>query len=182
SHHAMAAIPGMENLTVTINGLSKTYSVTGWRVGYITACAEITSAIRKVHDFLTVGAAAPLQRAGVLAMNLPQTYYDDLSASYAEKRQKMLSILDASGVKYYTPKGAYYVFCNISDFGFKTDIEFTHFMLKDIGVAVVPGSSFFSRPELGHRYVRFCFSKKPETLNAAQERLVKLKDTLRLRT
>lgn len=181
-HVAMASIPGMEALTVTINGLSKTYSVTGWRVGYIIAHAELTSAIRKVHDFLTVGAAAPLQRAGVAALSLPQSYYDRLAENYALKRNHMLTVLDESGVKYFAPKGAYYVFCDISDFGYKTDIEFTHFLLKEIGVAVVPGSSFFSRQELGHRYVRFCFSKKEETLMAAREKLVRLKDTLRLRT
>jgi aminotransferase len=181
-HVAIGSLPGMEPLTVTINGLSKTYSVTGWRVGYIIASAELTNAIRKVHDFLTVGAAAPLQRAGVAAMQLPQSYYDHLIASYTEKRNAMLGVLDEAGVKYFKPQGAYYVFCDIADFGYKTDMEFTHFLLKEIGVAVVPGSSFVSRPELGHRYVRFCFSKKPETLQAARERLVKLKDTLRLRT
>lgn len=182
THVAMGSLPGMEELTVTINGLSKTYSITGWRVGYIIAPAAITDAIRKVHDFLTVGAAAPLQRAGVAAMNLPDEYYRVLAETYEEKRDAMLSVLDSSGVRYFRPQGAYYVFCDISDFGYKTDIEFTHFLLKDIGVAVVPGSSFFSSAELGHRYVRFCFSKKPETLEAAKARLMKLKDTLRLRT
>jgi aspartate/methionine/tyrosine aminotransferase len=181
-HVALASLPGMEELAVTVNGLSKTYSVTGWRVGYILASEQLTNAIRKVHDFLTVGAAAPLQRAGVAALNLPQTYYDDLGAFYATKRDLMLSVLDEAGVKYFRPQGAYYVFCDIADFGYKTDIEFTHYLLKEIGVAVVPGSSFFSRPELAHRYVRFCFSKRPETLNAARERLIKLKDSLRLRT
>lgn len=179
-HVAMAGIPGMENLTVTLNGLSKTYSVTGWRIGIVIAPEDITQAVRKMHDFLTVGAAAPLQRAGVTAMRLPQSYYAELAQNYNEKRDTMMSILDEAGIKYFRPQGAYYVFSDISDFGYKTDMEFTHFLVKDIGVAVVPGSSFFSRPELGRKFVRFCFSKKPETLHAARLRLQKLKDTVRL--
>lgn len=179
-HVAMASLPGMEDLTITINGLSKTYSVTGWRVGTIIAPEKITNAIRKMHDFLTVGAAAPLQRAGVTAMNLPQSYYDTMKTEYAQKRDSMLSILDQAGIKYFAPHGAYYVFTDISAFGYKTDIDFTHYLVKDIGVAVVPGSSFFSRPELGHKYVRFCFSKKQETLAAAGEKLAKLKEAVRM--
>lgn len=179
-HIAMASIPGMEDLTVTINGLSKTYSVTGWRVGIVIAPEDITHAVRKMHDFLTVGAAAPLQRAGITAMRLPYSYYTELASSYSEKRRTMLEILDEAGVKYFPPQGAYYVFSNISNFGYKTDVEFTHFLVKDIGVAVVPGSSFFSRPELGRKFVRFCFSKRPETLHAARLRLQKLRDTVRL--
>lgn len=179
-HVAMAAIPGMEDLTVTINGLSKTYSVTGWRVGIVIAPEDITNAVRKMHDFLTVGAAAPLQRAGIAAMQMPKRYYDELAASYNEKRETMLGILDDAGIKYFRPQGAYYVFSDISGFGYKTDVEFTHYLVKDLGVAVVPGSSFFSRPELGHKFIRFCFSKKPETLHAARVRLQKLRDTVRL--
>lgn len=179
-HVAMASLPGMKDLTVTINGLSKTYSVTGWRIGTIIAPEEITNAIRKVHDFLTVGAAAPLQRAGVTAMELPLEYYWDLARTYAEKRAQMMGILDDVGIPYFRPQGAYYVFSDISSFGFKTDLEFAHYLVKDIGVAVVPGSSFFSRSDLGHKFVRFCFSKKPETLNAAKERLLKLKTAVRL--
>jgi len=179
-HVGMASLPGMEDRTVTINGLSKTYSVTGWRVGIVIAPEDITNAVRKMHDFLTVGAAAPLQRAGIAAMQLPQSYYDDLAALYNDKRDIMLNILDESGIKYFRPQGAYYAFTDISDFGYKTDVEFTHFLVRDIGVAVVPGSSFFSRPELGRKYVRFCFSKQPETLLAAQQRLHKLKDVVRL--
>jgi aminotransferase len=179
-HVGMASLPGMKDLTVTINGLSKTYSVTGWRVGIVIAPEDITNAVRKMHDFLTVGAAAPLQRAGITAMQLPQAYYDDLSLKYDEKRKLMMGILDEAGIKYFRSQGAYYVFSDISEFGYKTDVEFTHFLMKDIGVAVVPGSSFFSRPELGRKFVRFCFAKKPETLRAAQLRLQKLKDTVRL--
>jgi aminotransferase len=180
-HVAMASIPGMEDMTVTISGLSKTYSVTGWRIGTIIAAPEITAAIRKVHDFLTVGAPAPLQRAGVTALRMPPNYYEELARAYFERRQLMLETLDIAGIRYFMPQGAYYVFTDISAFGYRTDIEFTHYMVKDIGVAVVPGSSFFSRSELGHKYVRFCFSKKNETLYAARERLSRLKDALRLR-
>lgn len=179
-HVGMASLPGMENRTVTINGLSKTYSVTGWRVGIVIAPEDITNAVRKMHDFLTVGAAAPMQRAGIVAMQMPQSYYDDLATLYHEKRGIMLNILDEAGIKYFRPQGAYYAFTDVSDFGYKTDVEFTHFLVREIGVAVVPGSSFFSRPELGRKFVRFCFSKRPETLNAAQERLHKLKDVVRL--
>ncbi len=174
-HVAIGSLPGMEDLTVTINSLSKTYSVTGWRVGWSIANQEITTAIRKVHDFLTVGAPAPLQRAGVTAMKLPQSYYDDLILEYTAKRQKMMDILDEVGIPYFRPEGAYYLFTDISKFGFKTDVEFTEYLTKDIGVAVVPSSSFFSRPELGHKYVRFCFSRKDETLETARQRLLNLK-------
>ncbi len=176
SHVAMASLPGMSDWTVTINGLSKTYSVTGWRVGTMIACPEITSAIRKVHDFLTVGAAAPLQKAGVAAMQLPQSYYDRLTQMYTEKRDLMLAVLDEVGVPYFKPQGAYYVLCDIRGFGFDTDLAFTHYLVKEIGVAVVPGSSFVSHPEHGYGTIRFCFSKKPETLEAAKQRLIRLKD------
>ncbi len=179
-HVAMHSLPGMEDLTVTINALSKTYSVTGWRVGWIIASPEITSGIRKVHDFLTVGAPAPLQRAGVTAMNLPQSYYDELATLYDEKRTLMLDILEEAGIPYFRPKGAYYVFTDISRFGFRTDMEFAHYLAKDIGVAIVPGSSFFRDREKGYKYARFCFSKKPETLQAAREKLIKLKDSVRV--
>jgi aminotransferase len=168
----------MEERTVTINGLSKTYSVTGWRVGYILANPELTGAIRKVHDFLTVGAPAPLQRAGVAAMQLPTSYYEDLAKLYQGKRDSIVQILEQVEIPYFLPKGAYYVLADISKFGYKTDIEFAHHLIKDIGVAVVPGSSFFSQPEKGHSLIRFCFSKKPETLQAASNKLLKLQHTL----
>lgn len=181
-HIAMATLPGMAERTVTINGLSKTYSVTGWRVGYILASPELTGAIRKVHDFLTVGAPAPLQRAGVAAMQLPTTYYEDLALLYHEKRNSIVQTLDEAGIQHIAPKGAYYILADISGFGFNTDIEFTNHLIKEIGVAVVPGSSFFSKAEDGNRFIRFCFSKTPETLNAARERLLKLQPTLSLAT
>lgn len=179
-HVGMASLPGMKDLTVTINGLSKTYSVTGWRVGIVIAPEDITNAVRKMHDFLTVGAAAPLQRAGITAMQLPNSYYRELAEKYDEKRRLMMSILDEAGIRYFRSQGAYYIFTDISGFGYKTDVEFTHFLVKDIGVAVVPGSGFFSRPELGRKFVRFCFAKRVETLQAAQVRLQKLRDTVRL--
>jgi aminotransferase len=173
-HIAMASLPGMEDLTVTINSLSKTYSVTGWRVGTIIAPADLTHSIRKVHDFLTVGAPAPLQRAGVVAMQLPQSYYDELAQEYSAKRKVMLDMLDGAGINYFKPDGAYYVLSDVSKFGFKNDVEFTQFLVKEVGVAVVPGSSFFGNKEDGKNYVRFCFSRKDETMAAARERLVKL--------
>ncbi len=177
-HVAMATLPGMEERTITINGLSKTYSVTGWRVGYILANPELTGAIRKVHDFLTVGAPAPLQRAGVAAMQLPVSYYEELAKLYHGKRESLLKILDQVGIPYSVPKGAYYVLADISRFGYKTDLEFAQYLVKEIGVAVVPGSSFFSQPEAGKDFIRFCFSKKPETLAAASDRLLKLQSIL----
>lgn len=173
-HIAMATLPGMFERTVTINGMSKTYSVTGWRVGYILANPELTGAIRKVHDFLTVGAPAPLQRAGVTAMNFPVSYYEELAKLYIEKRNTILDILDKAGIPYFVPKGAYYVFADISSFGYNSDVEFTKYLIKYIGVAVVPGSSFFANKEAGNKFIRFCFSKKPETLAAAGTRLLKL--------
>lgn len=174
-HIALATLPGMAERTVTINGLSKTYSVTGWRVGYALASPELTGAIRKVHDFLTVGAAAPLQRAGVAAMQLPRSYYEQLAQNYRQKRDYLLQVLDQVGIPYFAPKGAYYVLTDISKFGYANDVEFTHHLIKDIGIAVVPGSGFFSRPELGKSLIRFCFSKTQTTLQAAEERLLKLK-------
>lgn len=174
-HIAIGSLPGMEDLTVTINGLSKTYSVTGWRVGWIIASSECTSPIRKVHDFLTVGSPAPLQRAGVVAINMPQKYYTDLQQEYEERRKHMLETLDMIGIPYFKPEGAYYVFCDTSMMGLGSDLEFTKFLVEDIGVAVVPGSSFFGPSESAGDYVRFCFSRKMETLQAARERLLKLK-------
>jgi aminotransferase len=176
THIAMASLPGMRELTVTINSLSKTYSVTGWRLGTVVAPPEMTSAIRKAHDFLTVGAAAPLQRAGATAMKLPESYYDNLTKQYEVRRDTMLRILDEAGIDYFKPQGAYYVFCDISKFGYANDVAFTEFLVKDVGVAVVPGSSFFRPGDLGHKYIRFCFAKTPETLEAARSRLTQLKN------
>lgn len=177
-HVAMATLPGMAERTVTINGLSKTYSVTGWRVGYILANPELTGTIRKVHDFLTVSAPAPLQRAGVAAMQLPASYYEELAAQYHHKRDSILQTLDQVGIPYFVPKGAYYVLADISRFGFQSDVDFAYHLIRDIGVAVVPGSSFFRQPQRRRSFIRFCFSKRPETLQAAHDRLVQLQPIL----
>lgn len=174
-HVAMASLPGMEDLTVTINSLSKTYSVTGWRVGWAIAPAELTLPIRKVHDFLTVGSPAPLQRAGVTAIKMGEKYYDELSKEYSDRRSYMLETLDMCGIKYFKPQGAYYVFSDISEWGYGTDMQFTEYLVKEIGVAVVPGASFFGPSDLARKYVRFCFSRREETLIAAREKLLKLK-------
>lgn len=174
-HVAMASIPGMEDLTITINSLSKTYSVTGWRVGWAIAPAELTLPIRKVHDFLTVGSPAPLQRAGVTAIKMGQKYYDELATEYNDRRAYMLETLDMCGIKYFKPQGAYYVFSDISEWGYGTDMQVTEYLVKEIGVAVVPGASFFGPSDLARRYVRFCFSRREETLVAAREKLLKLK-------
>lgn len=173
-HVALASVDGMQDLTVTINSLSKTYSVTGWRVGWAIASAELTSPIRKVHDFLTVGAPAPLQRAGAHAVALPASFYAELQDEYERRRSVMLSMLDETGFDYFKPGGAYYVFSDITKFGFTDDLEMTRHLVKEIGVAVVPGSSFFSDQKEGKKYIRFCFSRKDETLAAAKERLAKL--------
>lgn len=173
-HIAMAALDGMQERTITINGLSKTYSVTGWRVGYTIAPAEITQAIRKVHDFLTVGAAAPLQEAGAHALRMDRSYYQNLQRTYSEKRGRILKVLGEAGFRCYEPDGAYYVMTDISAFGYNSDLEFSNFLVKDIGVAVVPGSSFYHDPVLGRNQVRFTFCKRDETLGAAEERLAKL--------
>ncbi|MDT5157817.1 MAG: hypothetical protein QOH51_2174 [Acidobacteriota bacterium] len=173
-HISMAQLPRMRERTVVVNSMSKTYSVTGWRVGYVLAPPEITSAVRKVHDFLTVGAAAPLQRAGAYALRMPPSYYEELGREYLRRRDMLLPILEDVGFGVFRPDGAYYVMTDIGRFGFKDDVEFTRFLVREIGVACVPGSSFYSRPELGARQVRFCFCKRDETLEAAAERLHKL--------
>jgi aspartate/methionine/tyrosine aminotransferase len=174
-HISMAQIDGMRERTVIVNSMSKTYSVTGWRVGYCIAPPEITSGIRKVHDFLTVGAAAPLQAAGAYALSLPAEYYDRLQQDYQVRRDLLLPVLEQAGFKTFVPDGAYYIMTDISAFGFTNDVEFTRHLIRDIGVACVPGSSFYSVPELGAQQVRFCFCKKDETLNLAAERLTKLR-------
>jgi aminotransferase len=174
SHISMAQLEGMRDRTVVVNSMSKTYSVTGWRVGYVIAPPDITNAVRKVHDFLTVGAAAPLQRAGAYALRLPRSYYEELQRDYERRRNMLVPILEESGFRVFRPDGAYYVMTDISAFGFRDDVEFTRHLVREIGVACVPGSSFYSRPELGSQQVRFCFCKKDSTLEAAAERLRKL--------
>jgi len=173
-HICMASLPGMRERTVVVNSLSKTYSVTGWRVGWCIAPPAITSAIRKVHDFLTVGAANPLQHAGAFALGLPQKYYSDLQTEYQRKRDHIIPFLQQAGFKCDYPEGAYYIMTDISDFGFANDVEFTRHLIREIGVAVVPGSSFY-RSNAGDQMVRFCFCKKDETLDAAADRLSKMR-------
>ena len=174
-HISMAQVDGMRERTVVVNSLSKTYSVTGWRVGYCIAPPDITNAIRKVHDFLTVGAANPLQHAGAYALGLPESYYEELRREYQQKRDFIVPVLQSAGFKCELPQGAYYVMADISEFGFANDIEFTKYLISEIGVAVVPGSSFYHDKTLGAQKVRFCFCKKGETLQMAAERLQKLK-------
>lgn len=177
-HVPMASIDGMAERTVTINSVSKTFSVTGWRVGWTIAPPDITGAIRKVHDFLTVGAAAPLQAASAAALALPESYYLDLAARYRVRRDRLLGILSAAGFRCYTPRGAYYIMTDIAAFGFPDDVTFARYLVTDIGVAAVPGSSFYKDPASGRTKLRFCFCKKDETLAAAEERLTKLAKTV----
>jgi len=174
-HISMAALDGMRERTVTINGMSKTYSVTGWRVGWAVAPEKITNAIRKVHDFLTVGAPAPLQEAGAAALGLSPEYYAKLAEGYRARRDHLMPALTAAGFKCFRPRGAYYVMTDISAFGFKDDVSFAKHLVRDIGVATVPGSSFYNDPRDGAQQVRFAFCKKPETLDEAARRLTRLR-------
>jgi aminotransferase len=174
-HISIASLEGMRERTVTINGMSKTYSVTGWRVGWAVAQEKISNAIRKVHDFLTVGAPAPLQEAGVAALSLPAEYYTKLAEGYRVRRDHLMPALTAAGFRCFRPRGAYYVMTDISAFGFADDVSFTQYLVKDIGLAAVPGSSFYRDPRDGARQVRFAFCKRLETLDAAAEKLGKLR-------
>ena len=174
-HISLATLDGMRERTITINALSKTYSVTGWRVGWAIAPPEVTSAIRKVHDFLTVGAAAPLQAAGAAALHFPESYYTHLATDYKQKRDRMLGVLSGAGFKCFKPRGAYYIITDISGFGFSDDVTFTRHLIENIGVAGVPGSSFYRNPIDGSQQVRFTFCKTEKTVAAAEERLAKLR-------
>jgi aminotransferase len=174
-HIALARLEGMRERTITINGMSKTYSVTGWRVGWAIAAPEITNAIRKVHDFLTVGAAAPLQEAGAFALRMPDAYYAKMAADYRVRRDRTLAMLEEAGFRCFKPQGAYYIMTDISAFGFADDIAFTRHMIQEVGVAPVPGSSFYSNPADGAQQVRFCFCKTDATLDEAARRLKKLR-------
>src|SRR6476620_3484779 len=170
-HVPIASIEGMADRTVTINSLSKTYSVTGWRVGWAISPPSLTGAIRKVHDFLTVGAAAPLQEAGAVALGLPDEYYARLAADYRRRRDVLLDILQRHHFTCYRPQGAYYITTDIAGFGFGDDVEFARYLVTEVGVAAVPGSSFYRHAELGQTKLRFCFCKRDETLLAADQRL-----------
>ena len=172
-HTYFASLPGMFERTLCCSSLSKTYSMTGWRLGYVIASETVINQARKVHDFLTVGAAAPLQEAAVTALELPDSYYKDLQALYTEKRATFLGYLDEAGLEYSEPQGAYYVMVDISEFGWKSDTAFCEWMARQVGVAAVPGSSFFYEPV--NHLVRLHFAKKPETLAASGERLLKLR-------
>ena len=174
-HVPMATLPGMAERTVAVNSLSKTYSVTGWRVGWVIAPAPLTSAIRKVHDFLTVGAAAPLQAAGAVALALPDAYYAALADDYRRRRDLLLPSLDAAGLRPFVPDGAYYVMVEIGEVTDEDDVTFARRLTADPGVASVPGSSFYSRPELGRTKVRFAFPKRDETLVEASRRLLRIR-------
>jgi aminotransferase len=175
-HIPLATLPGMAERTVSIHSMSKTYSVTGWRIGWAIASPDLSLGIRRVHDFLTVGAAAPLQAAAVTALGFPGAYYDDLLAGYRERRGVLVPALRAAGFRVHEPAGAYYVMTDIRDLtrDDEDDVAFAHRLIHDPGVAAVPGSSFFSRPELGRTKLRFAFPKRVETLAAAAERLVRL--------
>ena len=173
-HVPMASMTGMADRTVTINGLSKTFSVTGWRVGWAIAPSDLAGPIRKMHDFLTVGAPAPLQEAGVAALAMPESYYSEMAAGYAKRRALLCGILERHGFRFKPPQGAYYVMTDIAHFGFDSDIEFATYLVKEVGVAVVPGSSFFNDRKAGRTKVRFVYSKRDETLREADKRLAKL--------
>ncbi len=170
-HVSMATVEGMRDRTVVINGMSKTYSVTGWRIGYTIAPPDITAAIRKVHDFLTVGAPAPLQEGGVVALRLPGSYYSQIAKDYQERRDFMVQELRNAGFGVFEPRGAYYAMTDISAFGFPDDVAFADWLVREVGIAVVPGSSFYSNPEAGSQQVRFAFPKRMQTLEAAASRL-----------
>ncbi len=173
-HISLATLDGMRDRTVTINGMSKTYSVTGWRVGWAVAPPPLTAAIRKVHDFLTVGAAAPLQEAGAVALSLPPSYYEKLAADYLVRRDVLLNGLRAAGFRCFVPRGAYYIMTDISAFGFPDDVAFTSHLTQKVGVAPVPGSSFYNNPRDGSQQVRFAFCKTLPTLEEASHRLAQL--------
>jgi aspartate/methionine/tyrosine aminotransferase len=171
AHVPMATIDDMADRTITINGLSKTFSVTGWRIGWTISPPALTGAIRKLHDFLTVGAPAPLQEAGAAALSLPDSYYTELAAGYARRRDMLLGILEQHGFTCYKPSGAYYIMTDISAFGFPDDVAFARHMVEHVGVAAVPGSSFYRDAARGRTKLRFCFSKRDETMLEADRRM-----------
>lgn len=184
NHHiCMASLPGMYDHTITCNSLSKTYSITGWRLGYLIGPAYVVEGAKKVHDFLTVGAPAPLQEAAVVGLNFPQRYYDDLLALYTAKRDRLLAGLDRIGLKHNIPQGTYFVLVDIQDFldlpQFKgyTDLQFCEWMIREIGVAAVPGSSFFREPV--NHLIRLHFARSEDVLDEAVRRLGKLADLLK---
>ena len=170
-HHVLATWPGMKHRTVTISGLSKTFSCTGWRLGYAVAPFEMSSPIRKVHDFLTVGAPAPLQAAGAIGMAFGPDYYNEMALNYRERRDMMVTALNDAGFKFCAPEGAYYILADFTEISDLRGIDFAMWLAKEIGVATVPGTSFYHEPRLGENVTRFAFCKKKETLEHAAERL-----------
>ncbi len=174
-HIPIASLPGMRERSILVNSMSKTYSVTGWRVGWVLASPDLTDSIRKVHDFLTVGAAAPLQQAGVTALSWGNEYYAHLSEEYDGRRRHILETLAMVGLHVIPPRGAYYVMADITGSEFGGDLSFVRNLIETYGVASVPGSSFFAQPGRGSQLVRFCFCKKYETLELARRNILKLK-------
>jgi aspartate/methionine/tyrosine aminotransferase len=175
-HTPIISLPGMRERSILVNSMSKTYSVTGWRVGWVLAPPDLTESIRKVHDFITVGAASPLQQAGVMALAMADDYYTNLAAEYAGKRDHLLASLEAAGLRCSVPRGAYYIMANISALNFNDDVKFVKHLIEKVGIAAVPGSSFFSHSADGADWVRFCFCKKYETLEIARQKLLLLKN------
>lgn len=175
-HIPIATLPGMWERTVTISGMSKSYAVTGWRIGWCIAPEDLTNAIRKVHDFLTVGAPAPLQEAGAVALGFPMDYYEQMRRDYERRRRLLVEALEELGFEVWWPQGAYYVMTDFRPFGFDDDTAFAMHLVREIGVAVVPGSSFYARPERGRTQVRFAFCKREETLQEAVARLRRLRN------
>jgi aspartate/methionine/tyrosine aminotransferase len=174
-HVSIGSLPGMAERTVTISGLSKTFSVTGWRLGYCIAPEEISAGIRKAHDFLTVGAPHPLQIAGAVALQLPASYYEKLRKDYHRRRDLFLPYLRQAGFTFFEPEGAYYVMTDIKDLSDDDDTTFVRRLIQEVGVSAVPGSSFYAPRELGRSKVRFMFAKRDETLRQAGERLLRCK-------
>lgn len=172
-HICIATLPGMRERTIICNSLSKTYSITGWRLGYVIASPEITDRIKKVHDFLTVGAAAPLMEAAVVGLNFPDSYYQELQRHYTHMRALFTEGLEQIGLPFTKPQGAYYVMVDISEFGYESDVQFCEDLARKVGVGAVPGSSFFREPE--NRYIRFHFAKQDATLQGALDRLADIR-------
>ena len=170
-HIPIMMLDGMRNRTVLVNSMSKTFAVTGWRVGWVIAAPDLSDSIRKVHDFLTVGAAAPLQEASAIALTFDNGYYHRLGQEYTRRRDMILPILESAGFRSFPPRGAYYVITDISGFGFADDVSFVRHLVENVGVAAVPGSSFYHHPAHGRQQIRFCFCKKYETLREAGEKL-----------